>query len=90
MAQAAHFRAAVDHTAAAAGPQSERCDGAVARTRSSKYPLLAGEANVPQTYFVTSASASLFVSFSSIQGGHFTKKYIFTLILAVIEYKIHF
>lgn len=74
MAQAIHFQAVVDHTAAVSSLQMESCDAVVARTRSSKYPLLAGEANVPQARFVTSASASVFVSFSSAWGQKFTKK----------------
>lgn len=57
MAQAIHFQAVAAHTAAVGPLQLESCDAAVARTRSSKYPLLAGEANVPQTSFVTSVSA---------------------------------
>lgn len=48
MAQAIHFQAAVDYTAAVGSLQMERCDAAVARTRSSEYLLLAGQANVPQ------------------------------------------
>lgn len=48
MAQAIHFQAAVDYTAAVGSLQMERCDAVVARTRSSKYLLLAGQANVPQ------------------------------------------
>lgn len=89
MAQAIHFQAVVDHTAA--GPlQPESCDAVVARTRSTKYPLLAGEANVPQTRFVHSASDSLFVNFLSIRGQQLAKKYIFMFARAVISYKIHF
>lgn len=48
MAQAIHFQAAVDYKAAVGSLQMERCDAAVARTRSSEYLLLAGQANVPQ------------------------------------------
>lgn len=36
MAQAIHFQAVVDYTAADGSLQMERCDAAVARTRSSK------------------------------------------------------
>lgn len=48
MAQAIHFQAAVDYTAAVGSLQMERCDAALARTWSSKYLLLAEQANVPQ------------------------------------------
>lgn len=57
MAQAIHFQAAADRPAAVGPLQPESRDAAVAGTRSSKYPLLAGEANAPQTSIVPSVSA---------------------------------